>query len=35
VWVMPSRYFARHGLRVLAPDLPGHGATPADRRCNL
>ncbi len=25
VWVMPSRHFARHGLRVLAPDLPGHG----------
>jgi len=25
VWVMPARYFARHGLRVLAPDLPGHG----------
>ena len=25
VWVMPSRYFARHGLRVVAPDLPGHG----------
>jgi pimeloyl-ACP methyl ester carboxylesterase len=25
VWVMPSRYFARHGYGVLAPDLPGHG----------
>ena len=25
VWVMPSRYFARHGYRVFAPDLPGHG----------
>jgi len=25
VWVMPARYFARHGCRVLAPDLPGHG----------
>lgn len=25
VWVMPARYFARHGLRVIAPDLPGHG----------
>jgi pimeloyl-ACP methyl ester carboxylesterase len=22
---MPSRYFARHGYRVFAPDLPGHG----------
>ncbi len=27
VWVMPARYFARHGMRVLAPDLPGHGRT--------
>lgn len=25
VWVMPSRYFARHGMRVIAPDLPAHG----------
>lgn len=25
VWVMPARYFARHGYRVLAPDLPAHG----------
>lgn len=25
VWVMPARYFARHGFRVVAPDLPGHG----------
>lgn len=25
VWVMPSRHFARNGLNVLAPDLPGHG----------
>ena len=25
VWVMPARYFARSGLNVLAPDLPGHG----------
>jgi pimeloyl-ACP methyl ester carboxylesterase len=25
VWVMPSRYFARHGFAVVAPDLPGHG----------
>ncbi len=25
VWVMPARYFARHGYRVLALDLPGHG----------
>ncbi|MEM7080821.1 MAG: alpha/beta hydrolase [Pseudomonadota bacterium] len=27
VWVMPARFFARHGLNVLAPDLPAHGAT--------
>ena len=25
VWAMPSRYFARQGLNVLAVDLPGHG----------
>ena len=25
VWVLPARYFARHGLRVIAPDLPAHG----------
>ena len=25
VWVMCTRYFARHGYRVCAPDLPGHG----------
>lgn len=25
VWVLPSRYFARQGHRVLAVDLPGHG----------
>ena len=25
VWVLPSRCFARHGYRVLAVDLPGHG----------
>ena len=25
VWVLPSRYFARQGQRVLAVDLPGHG----------
>jgi pimeloyl-ACP methyl ester carboxylesterase len=25
VWVMPARYFARHGYRVMAIDLPGHG----------
>jgi pimeloyl-ACP methyl ester carboxylesterase len=25
VWVMPSRYFARHGFAVAAPDFPAHG----------
>jgi pimeloyl-ACP methyl ester carboxylesterase len=25
VWVMPSRYFARHGYNVFALDFPGHG----------
>lgn len=25
VWVMPSRYFARHGYAVAAPDFPAHG----------
>ena len=25
VWTLPARYFARHGLNVLAVDLPGHG----------
>lgn len=25
VWTMPARHFARHGLNVLAVDLPGHG----------
>ena len=27
VWVMQARYFARHGFRVMALDLPGHGKT--------
>ncbi|MBT4160245.1 MAG: alpha/beta hydrolase [Gammaproteobacteria bacterium] len=25
VWVLPARYFARHGYNVFAFDLPGHG----------
>jgi len=25
VWVLPSRYFARHGYNVMALDLPAHG----------
>src|SRR5690348_9377638 len=27
VWNFPARYFAHRGRAVLAPDLPGHGAT--------
>ena len=27
VWVLQARYFARHGFNVVAPDLPGHGAS--------
>lgn len=27
VWAQQSRYFAHHGFRVLAVDLPGHGAS--------
>ena len=25
IWVLPTRYFARHDRNVLAVDLPGHG----------
>jgi len=25
VWILPSRYFARHGYNVISLDLPGHG----------
>jgi len=27
VWVMPARFFARHGFRVIALDLPAHGGS--------
>ena len=27
VWALQSRYFANHGFRVLAVDLPGHGSS--------
>lgn len=30
VWVLPARYFARHGYNVVAPDLPGHGQSEGD-----
>ena len=33
VWALPARYFARHGLRVAAVDLPGHGRS-AGPPCN-
>ena len=26
IWVMPARYFARHGWRVVAVDYPGMAA---------
>lgn len=29
VWALQSRYLAHHGYAVLAPDLPGHGASAA------
>lgn len=30
VWVLPTRYFTRHGKNVLAVDLPGHGRSNGD-----
>jgi len=30
VWVLPSRYFSRHGFNVITPDLPGHGRSSGD-----
>jgi len=30
IWVLPSRYFARHDRNVLAVDLPGHGRSGGD-----
>ena len=35
VWVMPARYFARHGYRVVALDLPGHGRSEGAARTNI
>ena len=30
VWLMPARYFARHGFNVVAPDFPQHGQSQGD-----
>lgn len=30
VWVLPSRYFARHKYNVISADLPGHGNSAGD-----
>jgi pimeloyl-ACP methyl ester carboxylesterase len=30
IWVLPTRYFARHQRNVLAVDLPGHGRSGGD-----
>ena len=30
IWVLPTRYFARHERNVLAVDLPGHGRSGGD-----
>jgi pimeloyl-ACP methyl ester carboxylesterase len=35
VWVMPARYFARQGFRVIAPDLPGHGRSSGEPLDNV
>lgn len=35
VWTLQARYAAHHGYTVLAPDLPGHGATFASARTSI
>ena len=35
VWALPARHFARKGLRVLAPDLPGHGRSAGPARTSI
>ena len=35
VWQWQSRYFAHHGLSVLAVDLPGHGRSPGPVRTSI
>lgn len=35
VWVLPSRYFARHDINVLAVDLPGHGLSGGEPKTSV
>ncbi len=32
VWTLPARHFVRHGLNVIAVDLPGHGRSKGEAR---
>lgn len=35
VWALQTRYFAHHGLGVLAVDLPGHGRSKGEARASV
>lgn len=35
VWVLLARYFARHGVDVVAPDLPAHGGSGGDALASI